>query len=106
MVWRARSSQREPMAMSAPPAMRGKQALRLLDGRREIGVGEHHHFAEGLENAIAHAIAFAAVAGILEQPHLGSAGSEGPHQLQQFGRASRRRPRSPRQTSRACECSR
>ncbi len=59
----------------------GKQALGLLDGRGEIGVGEHHHFAEGVENAVAHAVALAAVAGILEQPDLGGVGGKGADHL-------------------------
>ena len=49
----------------------GKQALGLLDGRREVGVGEHDHLAERLQHAVAHAVALAAVAGIFKQPDLG-----------------------------------
>ena len=49
----------------------GKEPLRLLDGRRQVGVGEHDHFAPRLQHSGAHAIALAAVAGVLHQPHLG-----------------------------------
>ena len=57
MVWRVRSSQREPMAMSAPAGDGGEEAVGFLDGRGKIGVGEHDHFSEGVEDAVADAVA-------------------------------------------------
>src|SRR5580692_6896090 len=36
----------------------GEEAVGFLNGRGEIGVGEHDHFAEGVEDAVAHAVAF------------------------------------------------
>ena len=48
----------------------GKEALSFLDGRREISVGKDSHFAERLQHSGAHAVAFAAVAGVLDQPDL------------------------------------
>ena len=44
-----------------------KEAFGLLDGRREVGVGEENHIAPRRQHSGAHAVAFAAVAGVLEQ---------------------------------------
>ncbi len=59
----------------------GKKSLGLFHWRREVGIGEHHDFALGLQQPGAHAIPFAAVAGILDQPNLGCMFGKGPHQL-------------------------
>ena len=55
----------------------GEEAFGFFNGRGEIGVGEHDHFAEGVENAVAHTVALAVVAGILEEPDLGVVFCEG-----------------------------
>jgi putative membrane protein len=54
----------------------GKQPFRLLDGSREVGVGEQDHLAQGLEQAGAHAVALAAVARILDQPEFRAPGRQ------------------------------
>ena len=59
----------------------GKEPLGLLDGRRQVGVGEHDHFAERLQHAGAHAVALAAVAGIFDQADLGGVGGKVAHHL-------------------------
>ena len=59
----------------------GKKAFSLLDGRREVGVGEEHHSAPRLEHPGAHAVTFAAVAGVLDQPDLGRGLGKGAHHL-------------------------
>ena len=66
MVWRVRSSQREPMAMSAPVGDGGEEAVGFLNGRGEIGVSEHDDFSEGVEKAVADAVTLSTIAGILE----------------------------------------
>ncbi len=55
----------------------GEETVGLLNGRGEIGVGEHDHFTERVKNAVAHAVALAVIAGILEQPDLGVGFGEG-----------------------------
>ena len=44
----------------------GEEAFGFFHGRGEIGVSEHDDLAEGLQQAVAHAVALAVVAGILE----------------------------------------
>ncbi len=46
----------------------GEQLVGLIDRRGQIGVGEQHHVAAGVQHAVAHAVAFAAIAGIFQQP--------------------------------------
>ena len=55
----------------------GKKAVGFFDGGGEICVGKHDHFAEGVENAIAHAVALSTIARILEHAELGGVGGEG-----------------------------
>ncbi len=45
----------------------GDQALCLFHGGREVGVGEHDDVAGGLQEAVADGVAFALVAGILDE---------------------------------------
>ena len=58
------SSQREPMAMSAPAAMAAKRPCASSMGAGEIGVSEHRPPLEGVEDAVAHTVALAVVAGL------------------------------------------
>jgi len=44
----------------------GKQALGLVHGSGQVGVGKHDHFAKRLKEAGANAVAFSAVAGVIE----------------------------------------
>src|ERR1700722_859496 len=41
---------------------------KFLDRRGQIGIAENHHLATRLQHAMAHAVAFATVAGIFDQP--------------------------------------
>jgi len=59
----------------------GKEVFSLLNGRREVGVGEQHHIAPRLEHPGAHAVAFAAVAGVFKQPDLGRILRKGAHHV-------------------------
>ena len=52
----------------------GDEALGFFDGGGEVGVGEHDDFAGGLEEAVADGVAFAAVAGILDEVEAGVRG--------------------------------
>ncbi len=67
------------MAISAPCGDGVEEPLRFFHGRGQIGIGKHHHFAQSLQNAVAHAVALTAVAGILNQPHLGRIGGKSAH---------------------------
>src|SRR5579875_245430 len=60
---------------------RVEQPLRLFDRRGKIGIGEDQHLALRLQHPVAHAIPFAAVAGIFHQPHLRRALGKGSHHL-------------------------
>jgi len=48
---------------------RAQQLGELVDGRREIGVGEQDPAAPGLEHSVTHGVAFPAIAGIAQQAH-------------------------------------
>src|SRR2546427_7619693 len=50
---------------------RGEQLIGLLDRRGQVSIGEQHDPPAGLEHAVAHAVAFAAVAAVREQPQAG-----------------------------------
>ena len=54
----------------------GEEALGFFDGRGEVGVGEHDDIAGGLEDAVADAVALAAVAGVLEEAEVGVCGHQ------------------------------
>src|SRR4029077_14497385 len=47
---------------------RGKQFVRFLDWRGEIGIGEKRDTSAGLEHSMAHAVAFAAILPIRDKP--------------------------------------
>ena len=49
----------------------GEEALGLFHGGGEVGVGEHDDVAGGLEQAVAHGVALAFVAGVLHQVEAG-----------------------------------
>ena len=53
--------------MSAPCSDGGEQALGLVHGSGQVGIGKHDHLAESLKQAGADAVAFAAVAGVFEE---------------------------------------
>ena len=55
----------------------GKKPVGFLDWSREIGIGKHDYLAERVKNAVAHAVAFAAIAGILEHADFWGIGGEG-----------------------------
>jgi hypothetical protein len=59
----------------------GKKPVGFLDWSREIGIGKHDHLAERVENAVAHAVTFAAIAGILKHPDFWGIGSEGTNDI-------------------------
>src|SRR2546425_8698617 len=50
---------------------RGEQLIGLLDRRGQVSIGEQHDPPAGFEHAVAHAVAFAAVAAVREQPQAG-----------------------------------
>src|SRR3989442_1352632 len=50
---------------------RGEQLIGLLDRRGQVSIGEQHDPPAGLEHAVAHPVAFAAVAAVREQPQAG-----------------------------------
>jgi len=52
----------------------GDEALGFFDGGGEVGVGEHHNLSRSLEEAVADRVAFAAVAGILDEMKAGVRG--------------------------------
>ena len=56
---------------------RGPKLLQLFDGRGEIRIGKQGPFALGFQHAMAHRVAFAAVAGVLEYPRAGGSGGLG-----------------------------
>lgn len=49
-----------------------KKALCFVDGGGQVGVGEHDDVAQGMKNAVADGISFAAIAGILKHANFGS----------------------------------
>jgi hypothetical protein len=55
----------------------GKKPVGFLDWSREIGIGKHDYLAERVKNAVAHAVTFAAIAGILEHADFGRILGEG-----------------------------
>src|SRR5580704_12487377 len=56
-----------------------KKFGKLLDRRRQVGVAENDHPATRLQHAMAHAVTFAAVAGVFDQPQCGIAFCETAH---------------------------
>src|SRR5215472_15280371 len=56
-----------------------KQSLRLIDRRRQIGVGKHHHVAQRLQDPVAYAVTFAAIGWVFKQTDLGGSPGEFPH---------------------------
>ena len=59
----------------------GKEAVGFFDGRGEIGVSEHDDFAEGVENAVAHAVTLSMIAGVLEHADFRVFGGKGAYDL-------------------------
>ena len=55
----------------------GDEAVGFFNGRGEIGVSEHDDFAEGVKNAVAHAVTLSMIAGILEHADLRVVGGKG-----------------------------
>ncbi len=59
------------MATSAPCSIAANSLSGLVDRRGQVGVGEQHHVAVRVQHAVAHAVSFAAIAGVLQQPDIG-----------------------------------
>ncbi len=58
-----------------------KKAIRLVHGRGEIGVCEHDDLTEGLQHPGSDAVAFSAIAGILNEPYFRGLKSKVAHEL-------------------------
>ena len=67
--------------MSAPAAIAANKPSASSMGADRSASVNMYHLAEGVENAIAHAVALASVAGILQQPHLRGVGGKGADHL-------------------------
>ena len=76
MVWRRALQPARADGDVGAAGDRREQALGFLDGRGEIGVGKHHDLAQRLQQSVANAVAFAAVAGILSSRTSGASAAK------------------------------